>query len=80
MLPSNASPPNSPTEPAALPGEQVEIRCSFDGSWTSGFEIAEVLATDGSGHKLQIKRVSDGEILPSLFPPDVVRGRRFPSG
>jgi hypothetical protein len=49
-------------------GERVEVRNRFNAQWTRGFEIVAV--TD-DGYTLL--RVSDGEVLPSVFAPDDVR-------
>jgi hypothetical protein len=53
------------------PGTRVEVRSGFDASWTDGFEIAG-LAEWG----YQIRRLSDGEVLPHEFDPDDVRRER----
>ena len=47
---------------------RVAVRGSFEGGWSAGFEIAEiVLAPDGlSGYRL--RRLSDGAVLPVVFP------------
>jgi hypothetical protein len=51
---------------------RVAVRCSFDGGWSSGFEIAEiVLAPDGlAGYRL--RRVSDETVFPVVFPAEDV--------
>jgi hypothetical protein len=51
---------------------RVAVRCSFDGRWSPGFEIAEiVLAPDGlAGYRL--RRVSDGTVFPVVFPAEDV--------
>lgn len=54
------------------PGTQVEVRSSFDGSWLRGFEVVR---TDDDG-SYQLRRLSDGEVLPAPFAPDVVRRER----
>jgi hypothetical protein len=53
-------------------GTRVEVRSTFDGTWNAGFEV---VATDGDG-RLRLRRLSDGEELPTSFPPDVVRRER----
>jgi hypothetical protein len=53
-------------------GTKVEVRTRFDGSWSPGFEVAEVLE-DGA---YRIRRATDGEVLPSLFDPAEVRRER----
>jgi hypothetical protein len=46
----------------------VEVRSSYVGDWSSGFEIAEA-TRDG----FLVRRQSDGALLPGVFPPDDVR-------
>lgn len=53
-------------------GTRVEVRSSFDGSWVNGFEVVDT-EDDGA---LRLRRLSDGEVLPATFPPDVVRRER----
>jgi len=48
-------------------GEQVDVWCRSYRSWVAGFEIAEV-TPDG----YVIRRLSDGSILPVVFPADEV--------
>ena len=48
------------------PGEPVEVLGSFDGNWSSGFEIAEVLGGPPNW-TYRIRRTSDGEVLPRNF-------------
>jgi hypothetical protein len=57
------------------PGTKVEVRRRFDQHWSRGFEIAEAL---DDGYKL--KRVSDGSILPVIFPADEVREEKKKQG
>ena len=49
-------------------GERVEVRNRFNSQWARGFEIVEVGA---SGYTL--RRLTDGEVLPTEFDPDDVR-------
>jgi hypothetical protein len=56
-------------------GVSVEVRDHFLGSWSRGFEVAGV--EDGN---YRIRRVSDGTILPVLFPPEDVRRTRHKRG
>ncbi len=44
-------------------GAPVEVGTTFTGSWSSGFEIAEVVA---EGYRL--RRLSDGAVLPEATP------------
>jgi hypothetical protein len=56
---------------ALLPGVKVDVRTGFDRSWVSGFTVAERLA---NGY--QLRRRTDGEILPAVFSFDDVRRER----
>ena len=53
------------------PGQRVEVRRRFDGSWARGFEIAEVVA---GGYRL--RRRTDDSVLPAVFSPEEVRAER----
>lgn len=53
------------------PGTKVEVRNGFDGRWSRGFEVSE---TDDDGY--QVRRMSDGSVLPRTFPDDAVRRER----
>ena len=59
-------------------GTNVEVRCSFDGAWSTGFEIEQSVTRgteDLIGYRL--KRLSDGALLPIIFPvEDVAPSRR----
>ena len=47
-------------------GDLIEVKNHFDGSWSAGFEVAEVLS--GAGRvRYRIRRLSDGAVLPRLF-------------
>ena len=52
-------------------GIRVEVRSRFDRSWAKGFEVVG-LADDG----YVLRRLSDGEILPTHFARDDVRRER----
>jgi hypothetical protein len=52
-------------------GTKVEVRTRFDGTWSQGFEIADV---EDDGYR--IKRMTDGTVLPSLFHRHEVRRER----
>jgi hypothetical protein len=49
-------------------GTKVMVRTRYLGSWTAGFEVAEVLA---DGYRL--RRLSDGTLLPEPVSPGDVR-------
>ena len=52
-------------------GSRVEVRSRFDGSWSGGFEISEVV-DDG----YRVRRLSDGSVLPSVLHDHEVRRER----
>jgi hypothetical protein len=52
-------------------GDRVEIRKRFDAQWAHGFEV---IAVDGD--RVQVKRLSDGDVLPVTFAPEDVRPER----
>jgi hypothetical protein len=49
---------------------RIEVRCSFEGTWSPGFEIAEVILGHDDVVGYRLRRVSDGAILPAVFPTD----------
>jgi hypothetical protein len=53
------------------PGAEVEVRNRFDGRWAKGFEITR---TTSQGY--QVRRVSDGRVLPTVFDGRDIRPRR----
>jgi hypothetical protein len=57
-------------------GVAVEVRSSSDGDWSRGFDVSEVVlgAVGVDGYRL--RRVSDGSVLPVVFPADDI----IPSG
>jgi len=57
------------------PGARVEVRSRYDGSWSRGFEVAEVVAG-----RYRIKRLSDLSVLPIEFDPEDVRRERKRQG
>jgi hypothetical protein len=56
------------SERTLVEGSHVEVRNRFDGRWTRGFLVHEVL-DDG----YRIRRTSDDQLLPSVFSVDEVR-------
>jgi hypothetical protein len=52
-------------------GDKVEVRRRFDAQWSRGFEVVEV-AEKG----VRVRRISDGEILPVVFPEIDIRKAR----
>ena len=49
------------------PGTRVDVRVRFDGSWSRGFEVDSV-----ENGCYVIRRISDGSVLPVLFPADEI--------
>ena len=47
----------------------VEVRNSFNGAWSPGFEIAET-----TRHGYRLRRLSDDTVLPGEFSSEDVRG------
>lgn len=62
---SSATTPATATIPV---GVRVELRSRFDDRWTHGFAIAVC----GEG-EYQVRRLSDGAVLPAWFPADMLR-------
>ena len=58
-------------EPVFEPGTRVEVLNRFEGNWCRSFEVAH---RDQEGY--QVRRLSDGHVLPEVFPPDGVRAAR----
>jgi hypothetical protein len=52
-------------------GTRVEVRSTFDGSWVRGFAV---VGEDDDG--VRLRRLSDGEELPTPFPKEAVRRER----
>jgi len=64
-------------------GVSVAVRCSFEGTWSPGFEVAEVVLEADGGAGYRLRRLSDGAVVPVIFPiEDVipVGGPRSPHG
>jgi hypothetical protein len=45
----------------------VEVRGRFESKWTRGFEVAEQVDAEGGAPMYQVRRRSDGSILPVPF-------------
>jgi hypothetical protein len=53
-------------------GWRVEVRNRFDGGWSGGYVLEEVIRS-GSEELYRIRRDSDGVVLPTLFGGREVR-------
>ena len=56
---------------------RVEVRSRFDGSWCRGFVIAEV---GHDGESYQVRRLSDGVVLPVPFSKADIVAERVGTG
>jgi hypothetical protein len=66
-----------PTLHNLSPGTRVEVRCSFEGTWSPGFEIAEVVPEHGGNVGYRLRRQSDEAVLATVFPAgDIIPLRR----
>ena len=61
----------APTAAPMAIGAEVELRSRFDDRWTHGFAIA--MQGDAA---YQLRRLSDGHVLPAWFPAQMLRPRR----
>ncbi len=52
-------------------GTAVDVRSRYLGTWSRGFEVAEIV-----GDTYRVRRLSDGAVLPSDFASDDVRLQR----
>ena len=66
---------NVPLEELA-PGTRIDVRTRYIGSWSHGFEVAEHVRGDG----YNVRRVSDGSILPEPLSSDEIRPERRKQG
>jgi hypothetical protein len=57
------------------PGSHVEVRSRFEDRWSRGFEISEIVNTNGRDC-YRVRRRSDGSILPVLFDENDLREER----
>jgi len=53
------------------PGTAIEVRNRFDRRWAKGFEVS---ASDAEGYR--VRRLSDGQELPTVFSTEDVRRHR----
>jgi hypothetical protein len=71
-----ASTPFAPLVQPFAPGARVQVFCRFDNRWVSGFVVSDVLPAEGA---VRVVRVSDGALLPGVFPVEDVRLDLAPS-
>jgi hypothetical protein len=61
-----------PADDLMIPvGTKVEVRNRFDQHWAHGFEVA-----GHEGDRYQVRRMSDGTVLPVTFDEDALRKER----
>jgi hypothetical protein len=65
------APHAQPEEEVLVAGTPVDVRSRYVGSWSRGFEVAEIV-----GDAYRVRRLSDGRVLPAEFSPNDVRARR----
>ena len=65
------APQVQPDEEVLVAGTPVDVRSRYVGSWSRGFEVAEIV-----GDSYRVRRLSDGSVLPAEFSSDDVRARR----
>ena len=53
-------------------GATVAVRSHYEGTWVDGFEVADV-DLSGPAPRVQVRRRSDGAVLPVLFDPVEIR-------
>lgn len=64
------APHAQPDEELLGAGTPVDVRSRYLGSWSRGFEVAEIV-----GDSYRVRRLSDGSVLPAEFSSDDVRVR-----
>ena len=62
------------------PGAAVEVRCRFDGAWIPGFVVDHLRPDDSGNLSVCVRRVAEGDVLPSLFSAEEVRAVVEPIG
>ena len=67
---NQAGPRKEPTQHHLSPGTRVQVRSSFEGHWSRGFEIAEIVHDPDGTVSYCLRRSSDGQVLPVVFPLD----------
>ena len=51
----------------------VEVQDTLTGAWCAGFEATDTVQTRDGVDLVQLRRISDGTVLPSPVPGDRVR-------
>ena len=59
------------SRPAFEPGTRIEVLNSFSGRWSRSFEVA-----GREGDRYHVRRLSDGHVLPEVFPREGIRPER----
>ena len=67
---NQTEPPKDPSGHHLVPGARVAVRSSFEGHWSTGFEIAEIILGADGAVSYRLRRVTDGAVLPVVFPLD----------
>ena len=69
MPPANPSPRDVAGSATIQLGSAVDVRSRFDGTWSGGFAVAEVVSKGEpvSERRYRLRRQSDGAVLPRLF-------------
>lgn len=58
-------------------GAQVEVQNRFDGTWSGGFAVEELVGDGFEGlAACRIRRISDSVVLPAVLPRSRVRPTR----
>jgi hypothetical protein len=52
------------------PGTLVAVRNRFDGTFSTGFEVASCHTPDATTAVYEVRRISDGVTLPTVFQGD----------
>jgi hypothetical protein len=71
-MPAESSQLGSPPLKHFVPGARVAVRSSFEGSWCSGYEIADIVHDADGVAGFRLRRSSDRTVLPAVFPVDEV--------
>jgi hypothetical protein len=67
-MPADSSHLGSPPSKRLAPGARVAVRSSFEGSWCSGYEIADIVQDSDGVAGYRLRRTAEGTVLPAVFP------------